>query len=46
MATTKKEDDQNAALLYCIPAILATLAFSLYHFSKLKNIYVDKRKIF
>lgn len=49
MATTKKEDDQNAALLYCIPAILATLVFSLYHFSKLKKHYLagaNARRVF
>lgn len=49
MATTKKEDVKNAVLLYCIPAILATLALSLYHFSKLKKHYLagaNARRVF
>lgn len=40
MATSKKDDDDNGLLLLCIPAILATLVFSLYHFSKLKQQYL------
>jgi hypothetical protein len=49
MATTKKEDDKYAALLYSIPAILATLVFSLYHFSQLKKHYlagINARRVF
>ena len=40
MATSKKDDDDNGLLLLCIPAILATLVFSLYHFSKLQQQYL------
>ena len=49
MATSKKDDDDNGLLLLCIPAILATLVFSLYHFSKLKQQYLvgpNVRRVF
>ncbi len=47
--TAKKDVDKSGLLLYCIPAILATLVFSLYHFSKLKQQYLtgpNVRRVF
>ncbi len=47
--TSRKDEDKSGLLLYCIPAILATLVFSLYHFSKLKQQYLtgpNTRRVF